>query len=193
MASSVRRTDPSVADCLLGSPWDFDFFQAVRLLAILQPDRRLLSGFYQTPVRLVERSLWSGVISNDDYLKNSSFFLAVNAKIGVDELITKVPLRCLIASPDKMKNLTSFALPGITLRHTPTPPAAIPFKLNNQHFILNQAGRIWERIVQSHNISVFIPPEIAEAQHVPKRVGYRHRIMGHFCRAPRPACATGYS
>ena len=47
MAAPLGRTDPSVADILLESPWDFDFFQAVRLLALMYPNRRLLSGFRQ--------------------------------------------------------------------------------------------------------------------------------------------------
>jgi predicted component of type VI protein secretion system len=36
--------------------------------------------------------------------------------------------------------------------------------MNNQYFSLNQTGRLWDRIVQTRNFSLFIPPEIADAQ-----------------------------
>jgi type VI secretion system protein ImpH len=45
MAAPLGRTDPSVAELLLQSPWNFDFFQAVRLLAAVRPDRLPISGF----------------------------------------------------------------------------------------------------------------------------------------------------
>jgi len=47
MATPVRRTDPSVAENLQESPWEFPFFQAVRLLAGMHPERRLISEFNQ--------------------------------------------------------------------------------------------------------------------------------------------------
>src|SRR5450759_503451 len=53
MAAPLWRTDPSVAEILLESPWNFEFFQAVRLLALMYPNRRLLSRFRQPPEELV--------------------------------------------------------------------------------------------------------------------------------------------
>jgi type VI secretion system protein ImpH len=48
MAASLGRTDPSVADILLKSPWDFEFTQVVRLLASMYPNRRPISGFRES-------------------------------------------------------------------------------------------------------------------------------------------------
>jgi type VI secretion system protein ImpH len=49
MAPPVRRTDPSLEDILLERPWDFDFFQAVRLLGLMYPEKRLISRLAQPP------------------------------------------------------------------------------------------------------------------------------------------------
>lgn len=49
MAAPIRRTDPSVAEYLRACPWDFEFFQAVRLLGLLHPEQRLLSRYGQPP------------------------------------------------------------------------------------------------------------------------------------------------
>jgi type VI secretion system protein ImpJ len=116
------------------------------------------------PLRVLERSLWTGTVSNDEYFKGGGFFLSVNAKIDVGELIKKVPDLVKIAPPDEIQQLISYALPGVRLRHEPRAPSAITFKLNNQYFALNQTGRVWDRIVQTRSFSLFIPPEIAEAQ-----------------------------
>lgn len=116
------------------------------------------------PLRQVERSLWTGAITNDEHFRNTAFFLALKANIGVDELIPKTVALVKVAPPDEIQNLVRLALPGVLLRHEPNVPAAITFKLNNQYFTINQGGRLWERIVQSRNISLFIPPEIVDAQ-----------------------------
>jgi type VI secretion system protein ImpH len=44
MGASGRRTDPSVADLLFERGYEFDFFQAVRLLARLYPHRQMVGG-----------------------------------------------------------------------------------------------------------------------------------------------------
>ena len=82
----------------------------------------------------------------------------------MDELVSKTPALVKVAPPDEIQNLVRLALPGVLLRHEPNVPPAITFKMNNQYFTVNQGGRLWERIVQSRNISLFIPPEIVDAQ-----------------------------
>jgi type VI secretion system protein ImpH len=47
VATPVRRTDPSLEDILRERPWDFDFFQAVRLLGLMYPERRLIARLGQ--------------------------------------------------------------------------------------------------------------------------------------------------
>jgi type VI secretion system protein ImpJ len=44
----------------------------------------------------------------------------------------------------------------------PTPPSAVPLKLDNQYFSLVQSGTLWEGIVQSRVLSIFVPGEIAD-------------------------------
>jgi len=134
--------------------------EKLQSLLDVQIDRKCIS----IPLRHVEPSLWTGTVSSGDYFKNSSFFLAVNARVGVDELVSKVPQLVKVSPPEEMQNLIRLALPGITLRHTTALPSTISFKANNQYFTLNQTGRLWERIVQSRNISLLIPGELAEAQ-----------------------------
>ena len=69
-----------------------------------------------------------------------------------------------ISSPGDIQRLVNNALPGLTLRHAPVPPAAIPMKLDNQYFSLNQAGTLWDAIALSRQIAVHAPGEIVDAK-----------------------------
>ena len=35
--------------------------------------------------------------------------------------------------------------------------------MNNQYFMLSQQGWLWDQVQQKRSISLFIPPEIADA------------------------------
>jgi type VI secretion system protein ImpJ len=120
------------------------------------------SRFVAVPLIVRDRFLWSGTVTEDQYFRNSQFFLAISAKMGVDDLIRKVPQLVKISAPDDNQRLVKNFLPGVTLRHTPSPPAAIPMKLENQYFSLNQGGSLWDAIMLSRQIAVHAPGEIAD-------------------------------
>ncbi len=120
------------------------------------------SRFIAIPLELRDRIIWSGTVTEDQYFRNSQFFLAVSAKMGVDDLIRKVPQLIKISSQDDIQRLIKNALPGIALRHTQVPPAAIPIKLDNQYFSLNQSGALWDAIMLSRKLAVHAPGEIVE-------------------------------
>jgi len=114
------------------------------------------------PLVLTDKLVWSGTIPDDQYLRNSQFFISVSAKIGIDELIGKFPRLARVSSPAEIQRLVRNSLPGLTLRHAPVPPSAIPLKLENQYFSLSQSGALWEGVAQSRNLSVFVPSEVPD-------------------------------
>ena len=54
-------------------------------------------------------------------------------------------------------HLVKQALPGVPLSHLPSPPSAIPVKLNYQYFSLNQSGAAWEAVKRARNFAVHVP------------------------------------
>jgi type VI secretion system protein ImpJ len=114
------------------------------------------------PLHLTDKLVWSGSITDERYLKDSQFILSVSANMAVDELIAKFPLLAKLGSPNDISRLVRFALPGVVLRHLPSPPSSVPTKLDNQYFSLVQSGPLWEALVQARAVSVFVPTEIAE-------------------------------
>ena len=90
--------------------------------------------------------------------------LTVGAEMSVDELVKQVPKLMKASSPAEIQRLVRNALPGISLRHVPVPPSAIPVKLTRHYFALNQSGVLWEGIVKSQRASIFVPDEIAKPE-----------------------------
>ena len=120
------------------------------------------SKFITVPLEMRDHFVWSGSVTEDRYFRNSQFFLAISSRIGIDDLIRKVPQLVKISSQDDIQRLIRNALPGVSLRHSPVPPPAIPMKLDNQYFSLNQSGSLWDAIMLSRQIAVHVPGEIAD-------------------------------
>ncbi|MDX2150023.1 MAG: type VI secretion system baseplate subunit TssK [Bryobacteraceae bacterium] len=120
------------------------------------------TNYIPVPLSLIDRFVWAGAIDDDRYLKNAQFFLAVSARMGVDDIIRNVPQYIKVASKEDIHLLIQKALGGVTLRHTPTPPSSIPMKLDNQYFSLNQSGPLWESIRRSRTVAVFAPTDIID-------------------------------
>jgi type VI secretion system protein ImpJ len=66
------------------------------------------------------------------------------------------------SSSDELQRLISKSLPGLGLRHQPSPPASVPINLSCQYFSLSASGPLWENILRARSLSVFVPGEIAE-------------------------------
>jgi type VI secretion system protein ImpJ len=114
------------------------------------------------PLQLSERLVWSGSLADERYLKDSQFILSVSASMAVDELIAKLPQLAKLSSPNDITRLVRNSLPGVVLRHLPSPPSAVPVKLDNQYFSLVQSGPLWDALAQVRAVSVFVPSEIAD-------------------------------
>jgi type VI secretion system protein ImpJ len=147
---------------------DYDHNDLGRCFTLLDDRIRALmetvipSKFVAVPLEVRDRFIWGGTVTEDQYFRNSQFFLAISSKMGIDDLIRKVPQLIKISSQDDIQRLIRNALPGVTLRHAPVPPAAIPIRLDNQYFSLNQGGPLWDAIMLSRQIAVHAPGEIVE-------------------------------
>lgn len=130
------------------------------LMEIVLPEK-----YFRIPLELADRFIWAGSVEDDNLFKDTQFYLAVRAKMGVSDLIQKVPQYLKMAAPDDINRLVQYALPGCTLRHVQVVPEAIPMRLENQYFLVDQTSQtrpLWEHIVRARRISVFAPGEIVE-------------------------------
>ena len=147
---------------------DYDHDDLGRCFTLLDQNIRDLmetvipSKFVSVPLEVRDRFIWGGTVTEDQYFRDSQFYLAVSAKMGMDDIIRKIPQLVKISAQDDIQRLIRNALPGLPLRHIPVPPAAIPIKLDNQYFALNQGGELWNTMMLSRQIAVHVPGEIVE-------------------------------
>lgn len=149
---------------------DYDHENLGRCFTELDEKIRLLletaipSKCVVVPLRAIEKSIFAGQITDERYFKKTQFFLSAGAQMGMDDLIQQTPKLVKISAPSEIHRLVRLSLPGLTLRHTPVPSAAIPVKLDRQYFALNQSGILWEGIVKSSQVAIFVPDEIQKPE-----------------------------
>jgi len=122
------------------------------------------SNFVALPLRSTSPSIYATAINEDKYLQNTKMYLAVTAEMPEGELIAKAPQLIKPCSANHLEHLVRNALPGISMRHLPIPPNAIPVKLNYQYFSLNQDGPAWEAIKRSRNFAAWVPSDFPNPQ-----------------------------
>jgi type VI secretion system protein ImpJ len=115
-----------------------------------------------TALRPAERFIWTGALDDERQMEASQFILSVTSTIPVDDLISKFPRLVKVSNPDDLNRLIRSSLPGISLRHLPTPPPSVQFNLYSQYFALTPSGPLWENVMRARSIGVFVPGEIAD-------------------------------
>lgn len=116
--------------------------------------------FVALPLRLVQPTIYATAIDQDRYFAAPQLYLAVSAKATHADVLRKVK----ISSHDSIERLVRQALPGVGLTHVPSPPSAVPVKLNYEYFLLNRSGSDWDAIVRARNMAAYVPDDVSDAQ-----------------------------
>jgi len=116
------------------------------------------------PLKQVEPSLYAAAIDQDRYFAAPQIYLAVRAEGAREDLARKAPQLVKISSGDQIERLIRQALPGLPLRHVPTPPSALPIKLDYQYFALDRTGPEWDAIKLARNVAVYVPSDFPDPQ-----------------------------
>jgi type VI secretion system protein ImpJ len=122
------------------------------------------SNFVSLPLKLSRDTIYAASIDKDSYFEGSKFYLAVSADIRDADLIDRVPKLLKACSATEIETLVRNALPGLRLQHVPTPPRAIPVKLRQQYFSIEQTGKYWESVQRARNFAVHAPSDILNPQ-----------------------------
>jgi type VI secretion system protein ImpJ len=122
------------------------------------------SNHVALPLRQTEPSVYAAAVDQDRYLAATQAYLAVSAEIRPAEVARRAPGLLKVSSADQIERLIRQALPGVPLRHTPTPPSALPVKLEYQYFLLDRGSPDWEAIRRARNVAVYVPSDLPEPQ-----------------------------
>jgi type VI secretion system protein ImpJ len=79
-------------------------------------------------------------------------------------VIRLVPHLVKVSSNDRISTLVRQALPGAALTPTPSPPSAVPIKLDYEYFQVDRTGSEWAAIVRARNLAAYVPSELGSAE-----------------------------
>lgn len=119
------------------------------------------SNFVSLPLKLVQTSVYATAMDDDKYFADTRLYLAVSSDVNKGDLIRRVPQLVKVCSAAHIDRLVKQALPGMTLTHMPSPPSAIPVKLNYEYFSLDASGAAWEAVCRARNLAAYVPNDIA--------------------------------
>lgn len=103
-------------------------------------------------------------VADERCLHRARWVLGIRSSIGESEQLRLVPRLVKVCSARFVPELVKRALPGMKLTHLPVPPAAIRAAADMQYFSIDTSGACWEHILQTRNVGIYVPGEIADPE-----------------------------
>ncbi|MEP6691991.1 MAG: type VI secretion system baseplate subunit TssK [Gemmatimonadaceae bacterium] len=116
------------------------------------------------PMREIRPTIHATALDEDRYLAAPQLYLAVSAQMKADDLLKRAPQLIKVSAADHVDRLVRQALSGVSLTHVPSPPTAVPVKLDFHYFLLGKSGDGWDAVVRSRNLAAYVPAEFMNAQ-----------------------------
>lgn len=107
-------------------------------------------------------SFHQGRLESDKITPNTSFYIGISADMPAAELVDVVPTRVKVGAPDDVDKLVLSAMSGVKLAHAPQVPGAIPVRPGAYYFALDARGPLYERMLQSQSITIYVPTGISD-------------------------------
>ena len=97
----------------------------------------------QLPLEAAGPGAYVSKITDHNLFKTGYFYLAVAAANPLEEIRERFPHVAKLGSVTKMRQIVDSALPGVPLRHTPTPPPQIRVLPGFVYFELDRGVPDW--------------------------------------------------
>ena len=114
------------------------------------------------PIDLQERKhgIRVAIIGDVDLLRNAVFVLAVTAQMPSEALRLRFPTQVKIGPAERIRDLVTLQLPGVTLRPLPVAPRQIPYHAGFTYFELETRGNeLWKQLETSGGLAMHIAGE----------------------------------
>jgi len=113
------------------------------------------------PLSSPKQSFFIGRLESDRLLEGADFYLSVQSEQAASQIIDNVPLKLKIGAPDDVEKILHSAMRGVALIHAPQTPSAIPVRMGNHYFALEPQGSIYQRMLQSRSICIYVPETLS--------------------------------
>jgi type VI secretion system protein ImpJ len=97
----------------------------------------------QMPLEVAGPGSFFSTITDHNLYQHGFFYLAVNAAAPLDEIRSRFPAVAKVGAVTKMRQIVESALPGVPLRHSPTPPPQLRVLPGYIYFELDRGVPDW--------------------------------------------------
>jgi type VI secretion system protein ImpJ len=132
-------------------------FQQLDTLLRSLLDTVISSRYTVIPLLDSRPSFHLGHLDSDRLAEGHDFYLSVSGELPAAALLEAVPLKFKVGSPDDVEKILNSALPGVGLHPVSRTPAAVPVRVGNHYFALDPNGPIFERMLKSRCICIYVP------------------------------------
>jgi type VI secretion system protein ImpJ len=113
----------------------------------------------QLDLQLAGPGAYTSRITDHNLYRTGYFYLAVNARASLDDIRTRFPAVAKIGAVQKMREIVDSALPGVPLRHTPTPPPQLRVIPGYVYFELDRSAPDWRDFAQAPALGLHVAGE----------------------------------
>jgi type VI secretion system protein ImpJ len=114
------------------------------------------------PLEISRDNMFVASIQDDRVLQSEgAIYLAIQADVPAEKVVREAPLKIKISSQDRVDQLITAALRGVSVRHVAAPPPEIPVQPGRNYFQVDKAGDHWEAVKSSRSMALYLPPEFA--------------------------------
>ncbi len=125
-------------------------------------DTVISSRYAVIPLANAKPSFYIGRLESERLLENVDFYLSVASEMPTASVIDTVPMKMKVGAPDDVEKILNSALPGVKLAYAAQTPSAIPVRVGNHYFALEPNGQIFERMLKSRSICIYVPQALLE-------------------------------
>jgi type VI secretion system protein ImpJ len=131
----------------------------VSFTAIMNELRQSLSMVLEqhaVAITLIQQNygVYVAEINDTELLQSATMVLAIHADMPVDDLKSALVRQVKFSSVDKVRDLVSRGLPGVTLTPLAIAPRQIPYHANFAYFELEKKGAHWDDILKSGSMAL---------------------------------------
>lgn len=148
---------PSYEHSTPGDAFDTVFGMVRELL-----DTVISARYVSIPLTEIKPSYFQGRLDSQRIDEKTALYLAVEADMEAQSLVASVPVRFKTGASDDVEKCVLSALPGVKLSHVAQVPAAIPVRPGSHYFALEPRGELYERMVKSGSVVIYVPKGISE-------------------------------
>jgi type VI secretion system protein ImpJ len=121
--------------------------------------RAVRESYLSVPLE-VSQGVHVGKFEDERLLRATQFVLAVRSDIPEEQLASRLPGLCKIASREQLPQILRAASPGVPVQVSRRPPSEIPVRAGVTYFALSTQSEYWRPVLDQRVVAIYLPPPL---------------------------------